>query len=48
MGKIIEPEEVDVIIKSDPLTEEEAKKLSEYIAKWKNENKKDEKGSGSE
>lgn len=40
MGIVNEPEGVDFVIKSDPLTEEEEKKLSEYIVNWKKQNKK--------
>jgi len=35
-----EPDGVDFVIKSRHLTEKEEKALSDYIAKWKIENKK--------
>ena len=37
MGLIKEPEGVDFIIKSEPLTKEQEKRLSEFIAKRKQE-----------
>lgn len=37
MGLIKEPKGVDFLIKSEPLTKEEEKKLSEFIAKRKQE-----------
>lgn len=37
MGLIKEPKGVDFIIKSEPLTKEEEKKLSKFIAKRKQE-----------
>lgn len=37
MGLIKEPEGVDFIIKSEPLTKEQEERLSEYIAKRKQE-----------
>ena len=37
MGLIKEPEGVDFIINSEPLTKEEEEKLSEFIAKRKQE-----------
>lgn len=37
MGLIKEPKGVDFIINSEPLTKEEEKKLSEFIAKRKRE-----------
>jgi hypothetical protein len=40
MGFIREPEGVDFVIQSKPLTEKQAKELSEFIAKRKLEIKK--------
>jgi len=40
MGLIREPEGIDFIIKSKPLTQKKEKELSEYIAKRKLEIKK--------
>ena len=40
MGNLKEPYGEDFYIKSRDLTEEEEKVISEYIAKWKIENKK--------
>ena len=40
MGLIREPEGVDFVIQSKPLTEKQQKELSEYIAKRKLEIKK--------
>ena len=40
MGIIREPDGEDFYIKSGKRTEEEEKEVSEYIAKWKIENKK--------
>jgi len=40
MGFIKEPDGVDFVIQSKPLTEKQAKELSEYIAKRKLEIKK--------
>ncbi|MEA3447262.1 MAG: hypothetical protein U9Q98_02280 [Bacteroidota bacterium] len=45
MGLIKEPEGVDFLIQSKPLTEKQQKKLSEYIAKRKLEIKKQRKKS---
>jgi hypothetical protein len=39
MGILKEPDGEDFYIKSRNLTEEEEKAISEYIAKWKIENK---------
>jgi hypothetical protein len=39
MGLIIEPEGIDFIIQSQPLTDEERKEISEFIEHKKQENK---------
>lgn len=44
MGFIKEPEGVDFVIQSKPLTKEQEKQLKEYIAKRKLEIKKQNKG----
>jgi hypothetical protein len=38
MGYVKEPEGVDFIIKSDPLTDEDRKKISAFIAEYKAKN----------
>lgn len=49
MGFIREPEGVDFVIQSKPLTEQQEKELSEFIAKRKLEiNKKSQKGTYTE
>ena len=40
MGHIKEPEGVDFIIKSEPLTDEDKKQISQFIRKYKRANKK--------
>lgn len=42
MGFIREPKGVDFIIQSDPLTEKERKEISQFIADYKSEKKKNE------
>ncbi len=41
MGFIKEPEDVDFIIQSKPLTEEEEKELNEFIENWKKKHQKE-------
>lgn len=43
MGHIQEPKNVDLIIESPPLTEQERKEISEYIERLKKERQKKEK-----
>jgi hypothetical protein len=40
MGYIKEPKDVDFVIQSKPLTDEERKEISKYIAAYKKRNKK--------
>ena len=40
MGFITEPKGIDFIIQSEPLTDEERKEISKYIANYKKRNKK--------
>ncbi len=39
MGHIKEPKGVDFIIKSDPLTDKDRQEISEFIKKYKEQNK---------
>ena len=45
MGLIREPEGVDFIVESKPLTEKDRNEISKFIRQWKSDNKKPNKSS---